>query len=126
MDPQSLPHWAQAVFYLVIAIGAGSTGLLGYFRKKAKEDASSPAGTSGTAQILSASFIDSKLLKELIESLRELQDERSRDDKKSHRLLQDLRDSMNNLNETVLLQTDATANLVRFVNRDAARHKETL
>jgi len=122
MEPSSLPTWAQAVFYLVIAIGTAGTGVWSYLKKEQKAaDPVTPAGGTGAASVISASFIDSKLLRELIEAMRELQEEQGRDAKKLHRLLQDLRESLTELNETTILQTDATGNLVRFVNRGANR-----
>jgi len=114
MDPSALPHWAQALMYIVLSVGAGLTGVFGYFKKKSKEDAATP---SASGSVISASFIDSKLLKELIEAMRELQDEQGRDNKKSHRLAQDLREAVNELNESIIVQTDTTMNLVRFINR---------
>jgi hypothetical protein len=119
MEPGSLPHWAQAIFYIILAVGGASTGLFGYFKKKAKEEETEVAKGGASAAVISASFIDSKLLRELIEALRELQDEQGRDAKKLHRLLQDVREAMNELNEATIVQTDTTMNLVRFINRDA-------
>ena len=121
MEPSSLPHWAQAVFYLIIAMGTAGTGVLSYRKKKAKEDDETPSNSS--ASVISASFIDSKLLKELIEAMRELQDEQGRDAKKSHRLSQDLREAVNELNESIIVQTDTTMNLVRFVNRGSSKNR---
>ncbi len=123
MDPGSLPTWAQAIFYIVIAIGAASTAIIGYVKKQAKEDAEQAVSSSGSSAVISASFIDSKLLKELIEGIREIQDELGRDAKKSQRLLQDVRESVNELNESIIVQTDTTMNLVRFINREANKSR---
>lgn len=120
MDTSSLPTWAQAIFYLVTAVGAASVGLWGYFKKEGKSEASTAAAASSS--VISASLIDSKLLKELVEAIREFQDDQGRDLKKLHRLLQDLKESMNELNEATLVQTDTTMNLVRFVNRKTTRN----
>jgi hypothetical protein len=119
MDPSSLPVWAQGVFYTVIALGAAITAILGYAKKQQKDD--DPAAS--TAGVISASFIDSKLLRELIEAMRELQDEQSRDAKKSHRLSQDLREAVNELNESIIVQTDTSMNLVRFIQREVNKNR---
>lgn len=123
MEPSSLPQWAQAMFYIIIAAGTALTGVYSYFNKKAKEDDPSSAAGSSTASVISASFIDSKLLKELIEAMRELQDEQGRDAKKAHRLSQDLREAVNELNESIIVQTDTTMNLVRFINRETNKNR---
>lgn len=119
MDPSSLPVWAQGVFYTVIALGAAITAILGYAKKQQKDD--DPAAS--TAGVISASFIDSKLLRELIEAMRELQDEQSRDAKKSHRLSQDLREAVIELNESIIVQTDTSMNLVRFIQREVNKNR---
>lgn len=121
MDPGSLPTWAQAIFYIVIAIGTAGVGLYKYFKTEAKAEPSS--AVSSSSSVISASFIDSKLLKELIEGMRELQDDLGRDAKKSHRLLQDVKESVNELNESTIVLTDTQMNLVRFINRTANKDK---
>jgi predicted nucleic acid-binding Zn-ribbon protein len=114
MEPGALPIWAQNAAMLAIAFVAAVLGVYRYLKTEAKTDT---AATAVSSSVISASFIDSKLLKELIEAMRELQDEQGRDAKKSHRLSQDLREAVNELNESIIVQTDSTMNLVRFVNR---------
>jgi hypothetical protein len=125
MDASTLPQWGQVLFYIILAVGTALTGVWSYFNKKDKGDASTTPGSSAasSASVISASFIDSKLLKELIEAMRELQDEQGRDAKKAHRLSQDLREAVNELNESMIVQTDTTMNLVRFINREATKTK---
>lgn len=110
----SLPVWAQGAALIAVALVAAIVGVLKYLKTEAKVD-STPATTNNS--VISASFIDSKLLRELIEALREHQDEQGRDAKKSHRLAQDLREAINEMTEAVIVQTDTTMNLVRFINR---------
>jgi hypothetical protein len=116
----SLPIWVQTAGGLAIGLVAAIMGVFRYLKTEAKETATS----SSSASVISASFIDSKLLKELIEAMREAQDELGRDSKKSHRLSQDLKEALNELNESVMVQTDTTMNLVRFINREANKPKE--
>jgi uncharacterized membrane protein (DUF106 family) len=116
MDASSLPDWVQIVVMLSIAISAAVIGVFKYLKTETKSDLPD-------SSLISASLIDSKLLKELIESIREFQEEQSRDLKKSHRLSQDLREATNELNETMIVQTDATINLVKFINRENSRNR---
>jgi len=119
-DASSLPIWAQNAGILATALVAAIVGVFRYLKTEEKPEKT--AGAS-SASVISASFIDSKLLKELIEAMRELQDEQGRDAKKSHRLSQDLREAVTELNESIIVQTDTTMNLVRFVNRGAGKVK---
>ncbi|RZK44645.1 MAG: hypothetical protein EOO61_03080 [Hymenobacter sp.] len=121
MDLGSLPSWAQAISYIIGAIGVSVIGLYRYFKTEAKADTATVSG--GSSSVISASFLDSKLLKELVEALREHQDESGRDAKKLHRLLQDLKEALNELNESTIVQTDTTMNLVRFINRGVAKDR---
>lgn len=114
MEPSSLPVWAQAAGLIAVALVAAVVGVLRYLKTEAKADG---VVASSTSSVISASFIDSKLLRELIEALREHQDETGRDAKKTHRLMQDLREATNEMTEALIVQTDTTMNLVRFINR---------
>lgn len=115
-----LPIWAQAIAYIIIALGAATLGILKYVKTEEKPTLPS---TVASAAIISASLIDSKLLKELIEALREFQDEQAREQKKTHRLIQDLRESMNELNESMIISSDTTMNLIRFINRETNKNR---
>lgn len=110
----SLPVWAQGAALIAVALTAAIVGVFKYLKTEAKNE---PHGSAGNNSVISASFIDSKLLRELIEALRELQEDQSRDNKKSHRLSQDLKESINEMTEALIIQTDTTMNLVRFINR---------
>lgn len=118
MEASSLPVWAQAALMISISLVAAIVGVIKYLKTEQKTE-TVPANSS----VISASFIDSKLMRELIEALREHQDEQSRDAKKSHRLSQDLREAVNELNESIIVSTDTTMNLVRFINRETNRNK---
>ncbi len=114
MEPSSLPVWAQAAAPIAVALFAAIVGVFKYLKTEVKAE---PAAVNPSNSVISASFIDSKLMRELVEALRELQDEQGRDSKKSHRLSQDLREAVNELTEALIVQTDSTMNLVRFINR---------
>lgn len=109
MDTGAMPVWAQAASIISIALVAAIVGVFKYLKTEQKPEAATQNS------VISASFMDSKLLRELIEALREHQDEQSRDAKKSHRQSQDLREAINELNESIIVQTDSTMNLIRFI-----------
>lgn len=111
METSSLPVWAQAASMIAIALVAAIAGVFKYLKTDSKPEQQN----SGQGSVISASFMESKLLRELVEALREHQDEQGRDAKKSHRLSQDLREAINELNESIIVQTDSTMNLLRFV-----------
>lgn len=117
MDSSNLPEWVQIASILAIAITAAIIGVFKYLKTEVKDD------DNNKSSVISASLIDSRLLRELIEALRDLQEEQSRDSKKNHRLLQDLREAINELNEAIIVQTDSTINLVKFINRDSNRNR---
>lgn len=112
MDAASLPVWAQTGGTIAVAIVAAIVGVFSYLKKQAKE-----AVESGSTNVLSASFIDSKLLRELIEALREHQEESSRDIKKLLRTTQDLREAVLENTESVIVQTDTSTNMLKFITR---------
>lgn len=114
MDTGTLPVWLQSAAPLAIALFASIIGVIQYFKTEAKKEGEPAPGTSS---VISASFIDSKLLRELIDVMRDTQQELGRDAKKGHALSRDLREAVNELNESIIVQTDTTMNLVRFVNR---------
>lgn len=115
MDLSSLPVWAQGAAAISVALIAAIVGVFRYLKTELKATASDDA--KGSNSVISASFIDSKLLRELVDALRDNQEDRSRDTKKSHRLSQDLKEALNEMTEALIVQTDTTMNLVRFVNR---------
>ena len=120
MDAATLPVWAQTAGILAIALVSTIIGVFKYLKTEAKDAITSKGGP---ASVLSASFTDSKLLKDLIEVLKDLQSDLGRDAKKANRLSQDLREAVNELNESIIVQTDTTMNLVRFINREASKQK---
>ena len=113
---ENLPEWVQIAGMFAIAITAAIVGVFKYLKTQV-------SGEESKGSVLSASLIDSKLLRELIGAIRDSQEEQSRDSKKGHRLSQDLREATNELNETMIVQTDATINLVKFINRENNRNK---
>lgn len=120
METSALPAWAQAIFYVVIAVGTAGTGILSYIKKQAKSD---PVPSGAGSPVVTASFIDSKVLKDLIDVLKDIQEDYSRDSKKTQRLMQELKEATVEQTEATIVQTDTTMNLVRFINREANKSK---
>jgi hypothetical protein len=123
MDAGSLPAWAQAASLIAIALVSSIIGVIRYLKTDAKDNP--PVAGTGTASVVSASFVDSKLLKELIETLREHQDEMGRDAKRTQRILNDHREALCENTEALIVQTDTTGNMLRFLNRNIPK-KERL
>lgn len=119
MDTSSLPEWAQFAGIVAVAIVSAIIGVYKYVKTQV---------TSDSTTVPVASGIDSRLIRDVITAIRENQDEQGRDSKKSHRLAQDLKESINELNETIIIQTDATINLVKYINRQESktRVRETM
>lgn len=72
-------------------------------------------------QVVAASFVDSKLLKELIDALREHQEELARIGLRTTRSQTELREALLESTEASRMQADATLNLLRFINRSTGR-----
>lgn len=116
---ETLPIWAQNAGILSIAFISAILGVFRYLKTEAKT-----TNKSEKSSFVEAS-VDARILKELITTIRELQDEQGRDSKKAQRLSQDLRESVNELNESIIVQTDTTMNLVRFINRETNKQRLT-
>lgn len=112
MDAASLPVWAQTAGTIAIAIIAAVVGVLKYIKTETK-----PASNSRSGEVLSASFIDSRMMRELIEALREHQEESGRDIKRLLRAVQDLRETLIENNEALIVQTDTSTNMLKFITR---------
>ena len=67
MDLSSLPVWAQNASIIGIALVSAVVGVFKYLKTEAKSTTEAPGST---ASVVSASFIDSKILKDLIEAIR--------------------------------------------------------
>lgn len=107
MESSSIPLWAQGAGTIAIAIVAAIIGVFKYLKTQVK-----PAESG-----LAATFIDPKLIKDVIQSVRDHEESFSRETKKSIRSEQELRDSIIENTEAMILQTDATTNLLKFINK---------
>ncbi len=101
-----LPIWAQNAGIIAIALISAIIGVFRYLKTEIKD---TPTKIE--------SSIEPKMLRDIVTAIIDHQEEQSRDAKKSHRLSQDLKESVNELNESIIVHTDTTMNLVRLVNR---------
>lgn len=117
MAAAELPSWIQEIS--LFAVGAVSVILAVWKYVKTQGDASpkAPASNSSNSQVISASFVDSKLLRELIDALREHSEEHARIALRITRSNSETREDIKDLAEAVRMQTDASLNLVRFLTR---------
>jgi hypothetical protein len=111
----NLPGWVQEVSIAVVAMVSIIVGVWRYVKT---EGAKTPAKIEAAAgQVVAASFVDSKLLRELIDALREHQEELARIGLRTTRSQTELRESILENTEAARMQSDATLNLLRFINR---------
>jgi hypothetical protein len=76
-----------------------------------KEEKTAP----GVGTVVAASFVDSRLLKELIDALREHSEEFARENKKTLRSNQDVREATQECTEAIVVNTDGLLNMMRFI-----------
>ena len=110
----SLPSWVQEIS--IVAVAAASVILAVYRYVKAQPPIAKAEKVEG-AQVVAASFVDSRLLKELIDALREHHEETARIALRTTRSNSELRESIIEATEAAKLQADATLNMLRFINR---------
>lgn len=111
----NLPGWIQEVSILAVGCVSIIIGVWRYIKTEAGKEKPKPAEVAG--QVVAASFVDSKLLRELIDALREHQEEGARTALRITRSQNELRETLIENTESARLQADATLNLLRFINR---------
>jgi hypothetical protein len=112
----SLPIWAQQIALFGVMISSVILGIWKYFNtetEKVKHKDTDTVEVIGT----SASFVDNKTLKELIDVLREHQDEIGRQTQRVTRSESELREALLELIETVHTNTNSLTNLLRFIKK---------
>lgn len=112
----SVPAWAQQIAVFAVAVLSVILGVYKYIKTEAGKS-TNPA--SATGSVVAASFIDSRLLRELIDTLREHQEELGRQSQRLMRSNTDLREAIIDSNEALRVQTDATLNMLRFITRQS-------
>lgn len=116
MEAPNLPDWVQQATIFAVAITSIVVAVYKYIKTEgpAKTVAKAP---EVVGQVVAASFVDSKLLKELIDALREHSEEHARVGLRVTRSQAELREATLELAEASRMQTDATLNMLRFVKQ---------
>lgn len=114
----NIPVWVQQVTVFGVMISSVILGIWKYF--KTQTDKVHEKEVSGTSVVAAASFVDAKLLRELIDTLREHQEELGRQSQRITRSQGELRETLIEAIEALHVQTNATLNMLRFMNRQAA------
>lgn len=109
---------AQNAAMIAVAIVTAMIGVFRYLKTEAGKD--KPA-TSDTSAVVSASFIDSRLLRELIDTLKTHMEEFGKENRRMNRTRAELTTAMEESTDAILLNTDALINIVRFIKRRDAQ-----
>jgi hypothetical protein len=113
----SVPSWAQEIAILVVGCISVIIAVYKYVTTQISKDVAKIPGTTAATQVVAASFTDSKLLKELIDALREHSEEDARIALRLTRSMTDLREALVENAEAARIQADSTLNLIRFIGR---------
>lgn len=111
-----LPGWIQEIGIIATAIVAIFIGICRYAQAQADHDkeATPPNGS----QVVAASFVDSRLLREMIDALREHQEENARIATRVIRSNTELREAIIEASENSKLLCDTQLNLLKFLKRE--------
>lgn len=118
----NISEFGQQLIALAIFATSIIVGVIKYVKTEAgkpSEKATEPVGA-----VVAASFVDSKLLRELIDTLREHQEEIARVASRETRSNSELREAIIESTEALRLQTDATLNMIRFITRQSQLSKK--
>jgi hypothetical protein len=113
---------AKNALAIAVALVAAIIGVIKYVKTDgSKAKTSDPE----TGAVVSASFIDSKLLKELIETLKVHMETYAQESRKINRSRTELTAAMEDSTDAILSNTDALINVMRFIKRrDASQENE--
>lgn len=109
----NIPGWAQEITVFGVMIASVIVGVWRYF--KTETDKISKKDTTHEPIVAAASFIDTKLIRELIDTLREHQEEIGRQSQRITRSQGELRETIIELIEGVHMNTNTSQNMLRFL-----------
>lgn len=115
--PSDLPSWVQEITIIAVACLSVVVAVYRYMKTEGSKS-SGKALEHGGGHVVAASFVDSKLLKELIDALREHEEESARVALRLTRSNSELREAILENTEITKLQTDATLNMLRFIRQN--------
>lgn len=113
----TIPAWAQQITLFGVMIASVILGIWKYVRTEADKIGHKSPSSEDTSSVTSASFVDSKLVKELIDTLREHEEELGRQTQRETRSEADLREAIIENTESIHLNTNAVLNMLRFMKR---------
>lgn len=105
---EDLPTWAQSAGAVAIILSSTLLAVFKYFKTEKKEE-------KGAESIVAASILENKIFKDLLEELEDFSDNLSRENKKTHRLLEELKVAVQDNTEATFMQTDVYGKLVRML-----------
>lgn len=89
-----------------------------YFKTEfKKDDEKASAHATNIAHVTAATFLDAKILHELIEAIKSGGEEYARENRKLYRSRQELVTALEEATDAMLANTDASVNLLRFLRR---------
>lgn len=107
--------FAQNAALIAVAIVTALIGVFKYIKTEAKEAAKPVSGDVG--HVVAASFLDSRTLRELTDTLKLHMEEYARETRKMNRNRQELITALEETTDAVLTNADATVNMLRFLKR---------
>ncbi len=110
---------AQIAAMVAVGIVAAIIGVIKYVKGETKTEAKSIV--SNTEPVIAASFLDSRLLRELVDGLNAFTEEFSREGRKMNRTRQELTTALEESTDAVLSNSDAIINMVRFLRRQETK-----
>jgi len=118
----NIPAWVQQLTVFGVMISSVILGVWKYFKTETdKVQKKHPADTS---IVTAASFIDTKLIRELIDTLREHEEEMGRQSQRITRSQGELRESIIELIEGMHVNTNSLLNITRFLNRQSTLNEQ--
>lgn len=106
---------AQNAAMIAVAIVAAIIGVFKYLKGESNKEKT--ATTEPSAAVVAASFLDSRLIRELIDAIRSGGEEFARESRKQNRIRQELTTALEETTDAVLSNTDATVNMTRFLKK---------
>ena len=107
-------EFVQNAALLAVAIVTALIGVFKYIKTEATKSDKTPAADQ---QVMAASFIDSRVIRELTDTLRNHMDEYARQTRNMNKTRQDLISALEESTDAILSNTDAAVNMLRFLKR---------
>jgi Tfp pilus assembly protein PilO len=111
----NMPAWVQQITVFGVMLVTVVIGIWKYI--KTQTDTVHKKEPQQETIVTAASFVDTKLIRELIDTLREHEEEMGRQSQRITRSQGELRESMIELIEGLHVNTNSLLNIVRFLNK---------